>query len=477
MNPERQEILHTQNERLAHLELDPEFDRKIDELYSMLPDYLLNDNKPLYIPLEPIDSTITARSLLEQIIPRFFVQGPVHKNMTDSTEYPYCDNIHIKRTLDEEISHEASSMYFDSKINSNPAMRGKSNSCQIRLNNVLPIQINSNNYIVKRLTRFTLVDKYDYNFIASGCDRRIDDSGETFAKERNDDCEYRELFTCLIFSHYLRKLYGNICPKIYGVLLVPKSDPYITREIYIIQEPMDETSEQWIFKEKTLSQLKKYIEDMIFLNICLHSKPIPQKLLKRFPDIIYPKTISNKTQWERIIKSSGQEPELFLYFYDCKMDNVMIDIDGNWRIIDIDGLLITTGIEPTMLNTDYNPLMCVFSKGFKYFGGKFDFYNALRLVKIINDKKEEIIQQFGTDHQVSIRKNLEAIKKYMNYIINLDKKYTEEDDSPIEIFEEYQKINEEEYGATGGGKNISNKYKQKYLKYKQKYLQLKNSVN
>jgi hypothetical protein len=454
--------------------LDNDFDNLIDRIYNFEMNYLLNENNsPKIIDLYPRENNFNSRQIIDTVINNFFSSGkPIHKNMVVNDGL--CENANIKLTLDEEIEfEEKNSTFFQNKIDRKPENRGKSNTCVIRLNNVLPIQVDGKNFIVKRLTRFSEIDKHNYNFIGSACKSTGARKDETtkqitgVSKMRNDECEYKELFTCLVFSHYLRKMYGEMCPKIYGILLIPKLDPYVKKEIYILQEPMSQTAEDWLRTDKTMPEIKNFIVNLIYLHYFLHHNRIPQKLVERYKYIIFPKSADNYSQW------LDKTQNLYLSFYDCKYDNVMIDTKGNWRIIDIDGLLISDEIK--LNDPQKNPLLCAFNdlqvdvSMYQTTVGPnlikfFENTNPKIIIGVLDNFNDREIEDYFTDNQITVNKIkmfIGELKNKINYLCNGLCTIVDEPGAycPNPILQ-----------TQSGG------YYKKYLKYKNKYLDLKKNI-
>ena len=292
--------IFSKTETFENITLDTEFDEMIDNLYKNHMSYLLNENNnSLYIQL---DKSFDFSQNLDEILKQFFgVKEEIHKNMHNDDMCKY----EIKKTLDDEINYENNINGMDKKLTKNEGDRGRSNTCMIRLNNVKSVNIinnnnNNNRFIIKRLTRFKITDKYDYNFIGSNCpnwDLNVNKDKNKKSNLREDECEFRELFNCIVLSHYLIKQYGDICPKIYGLFLVPKKDPYVKNEIYIIQEQMDKTVDVWLSIDRTKDELKNFVNSMIKLDFVLHNKKIPTSLVNRFDYIFYPKANNNHHVW------------------------------------------------------------------------------------------------------------------------------------------------------------------------------------
>jgi hypothetical protein len=183
---------------------------------------------------------------------------------------------------------------------------------------------------------------------------------------RDDECKHRELFNNLIFSYYLNQMYGNILPKVYGVVIV-NNNAFVEQEIYIISEKMHQTAEDWFVS-------------MIYLNECIHKNPIPESLVEEFKQIIYQKDKDNHLVYQQN-KNPGDK--LFLRFYDCKLDNIMIDQTGIWKIIDIDGV---NAYDYSSLDvSDVNFLVC----GLNFQNALFD--PSLRIYhKLIESNLEKI---------------------------------------------------------------------------------------
>lgn len=464
--------------------LDNDFDNLIDRIYNFEMNYLINENNsPKIIDLYPKENNFNSKQIIDTIINKFFMsQIPIHKNMVNER---LCNNANIKLTLDEEINfEERNSSFFVQKIDKKPENMGKSNICAIRLNNVLPFQLDGKNFIVKRLTRFAEVNKHDYNFIGSACNSsgaRKDKKSQKvlgISKLRNDECEYKELFTCLVFSHYLRKIYGDMCPKIYGLILIPKLDPYVKKEIYIIQEPMTQTAEDWLLNDKTIPDIKDFIVNLVYLHYFLHYNRIPKKLVERYKYIIFPKSANNYSEWTNKDESGNKDKNLYLHFYDCKYDNVMIDTKGNWRIIDIDGLFISD--ESKIKNPQKNPLLCAFVDHYIFgaseyeksftLGSKIDNFlkthNPKIIIGVLNSFNDSEVKTYFTDNQ-------DTVNTIKTFIHDLKEKLNDLCNGSRNINNLYcpNLPNQSNPQVHIGG------YYEKYLKYKNKYLKLKNAIN
>ena len=440
----------SKTETFENITLDSEFDEMIDKLYMNHMSYLLNENNDsLYIQL---DKSFDFSQKLDEILKQFFdVNEKIHKNMHNDDMCKY----QIKKTLDDEINYENNINGMYNKLTKNEGDRGRSNTCMIRLNNVKSFNNNNNNnnnnnrFIIKRLTRFKITDKYDYNFIGSNCpnwDLNVNKDINKKSNLREDECEFRELFNCIVLSHYLIKHYGDICPKIYGLFLVPKKDPYVKNEIYIIQEQMNKTVDVWLSENKTEDELKNFVNSMIKLDFVLHNKKIPTSLVNRFDYIFYPKANNNHLEWVK--------QDLYLAFYDCKYDNIMIDFNGNWRIIDIDGIIFTE--QNNIDKQDKNPSTCIFNNcdlGVNYPFMSDELKKALNvnnipsLEKIVNQYNDADIQNLGGNNYINIIKTIIDIIKKQYFNLNINNLMI--------------------------GVGYNNIYYNKYLKYKNKYVELK----
>ena len=504
--------------------LDHWFDDIIDEIKNKYIPYVLDESNPVL--LVNFNKSVRIQGMFNQAIDALFTNA-VHKNMRHDGATPECDK-EIKRTLEDEMAYEKKNFKLNLKrIDTEPESRGQSNGCAIRLNNVLPVKFGTDpvkekdySFIVKRFTRFTTINKHDLNFIGSKCPASLKTDLYFFNEEtkgrdgkvksekksifRNNECEFREFFTCLILSHYLRKMYGNVCPQIYGFYLIPKYivnyfngkeviRREIKHEIIVIEEKMEFTLEQ--FLKKNLNELdeksrrekfNKIIQDLIYLNFALHYNTIPKQLVQRFSFVLFP----NDENLSTYIESR----KLYLSFFDCKLDNIMIDSDGNWRIIDIDGIMISDSSK--LEKFDKNPLLCGLDTS-RFFNGLADNVNFVNNLKrmsevlktdyqlnVIRFTDETYINSISVD-SVSINpkftlnvNNVDSGISVSNVINNIKKIFDVRTDEiarqiATQIICLYIYINQDgpmtEY--TGGGSFYT-----KYIKYKTKYLNLKKKI-
>lgn len=105
----------------------------------------------------------------------------------------------------------------------------------------------------------------------------------------------------------------------------------------------------------------------------------------KYPYIYFPTETKNSTDFK---KWNNTNKELYFAFYDCKGDNVMIDKDGNWRMIDIDGLFYYT--EKTLGRGSDVPLstglpFCIFNNCYSLFCLDPVMKNTLEIMKTNNN--------------------------------------------------------------------------------------------
>lgn len=324
---------HPINANLRTFQLDDTFDNTIFEIYNYINqiDGEFKTKTPGFriFNLSELDLTNIENTILNKY---FNSTTLLHKNMVSS---PMC-NYQIKSTLDEEIEYE--NKHFGTKMKLNKNNIGHTNSCALRLNNVVPINHSGNNFIIKRYTRLESSIKKDINFLGSAC--RINPrTGEniTLSDFSDEKCEHKELFICLILSKYLRVLYGNICPKIYGLVVINNINfmgKEIQQEIFLISEKMDKTLDDWLRIGHSQEDMDRFVQQTTYITDCIQTNHLPDILTSRFREILYPHD-SNKNSldyWHR------EDRKIYLFFYDCKPDNIMIDSTNNWRLIDVDGL-------------------------------------------------------------------------------------------------------------------------------------------
>ncbi len=330
--------------------LDPIFDAKVELLFKMLITDKYLENPANAITFVKFDDTFNEANSFEQIIATFFRTGKkVHKNMDQTKGAILCAQNNVKDTLAEQIALEMThpTIFTKDLTVAGSDNDGGSNACSIRLNNVHPVNLGAGSYVVKRLTRFTPVPKHNLNFIGSICKK----AGRPTNIFADNECEYNELFNCVILSHYLNVMYHSICPKIYGMWLVPnyEIDPAknmkLTREVFIIEEAMMITAENWLMISHNDAEIKDMITDFAYLGVCANEMKLPISLVAKYPYIF-----------------GGNE---YIYFGDCKEDNIMLDVTGTWRIIDVDGIRTTSGRDLTPYGQSWEifPLTCLYPFG------------------------------------------------------------------------------------------------------------------
>jgi hypothetical protein len=233
-------------------------------------------------------------------------------------------------------------------------------------------------------------------------------------------------------------------------------------------------------------KFNKIIQDLIYLNFALHYNTIPKQLVQRFSFVLFP----NDENLSTYIESR----KLYLSFFDCKLDNIMIDSDGNWRIIDIDGIMISDSSK--LEKFDKNPLLCGLDTS-RFFNGLADNVNFVNNLKrmsevlktdyqlnVIRFTDETYINSISVD-SVSINpkftlnvNNVDSGISVSNVINNIKKIFDVRTDEiarqiATQIICLYIYINQDgpmtEY--TGGGSFYT-----KYIKYKTKYLNLKKKI-
>jgi hypothetical protein len=304
--------------------LNQQFDRKMDEIISEV--NKLDDpptNNDDYYKLISFDQTIND-NIIDMVIKKYFEENTKLHSIPSVIKKmnPDC-NRDPKNTYQEEIEHSR-------QHNIREPTKGSSGDCQMRLNNVHVLEYNRNNYVIKRMTRFSDKDSDDFNFIGSECDMN---------NKKKAICEHKELFYNLILSYYLREIGGDkICPKIYGVIIVkkkniPAKNYTVKNEIFIISEKMEKTLEDLM--ESTLSNeaIKNLIISIVRNRIFMSYNRVHPSLIKKYANVLMYEDGSE-------IYNNSDIYNKYLYFYDCKQDNIMIDNQNFVRIIDIDGVML-----------------------------------------------------------------------------------------------------------------------------------------
>ena len=329
-------------------------------------------------------------------------------------------------------------------------------------NNVLPVNINGQNLIVKRLTRFNTQAKNDKNFIGSKCEPNPKEKNifNLIAPIRNDECEYKEVFTNIVLSYYLNQMYGNICPKTYAVLVITSNDK-VNHEVYIISESMRQTLDDWLeIGSKSQDEINTLVGQMLYISDCLHINHLPDILVDRFKYILFTTYETKNFRQYELTKKPNEK--VYIKFGDCKGDNIMIDENSKWRVIDVDGFRLYKD-ELKMLNSsrevnenymDSSLLSC----GFDF--RMVDFYPAYKT------RYDKLVANGNLDKMVYAIQNLSSLPDIQTYLsdtrileLNLYIDALTERLKPVQYDNKYLK------------------YKNKYLKYKNKYLQLKNKQN
>jgi hypothetical protein len=432
---------------LDYFSLDENYNRKIDQIYEML-NNPNSDFKNQTISSNTISlfDTIDLTGIETNIMQRFFTSGiNLHKNMLPEQNCQY----EPRRTLDEEIQYELDHNLLPA-ISRDPNNVAQLNICATRLNNVQVVNFNGTNYIVKRLTRFTEKQRRDIDFIGSKCgklekeqmSKGFKNLQNTVSQFRDTECEFKELFTNLVLTYYLNQIYGNISPITYGVLIVNRNQ-YTEQEVFLISETMTVTVEQWFVNEISQLEIDDWFINMIYLSDCIHLNPLPKQLVERFSWLLYPYEFKNSRYYQLTKKETSN---VFIHFYDCKLDNIMKDSNNKWRVIDVDGLMTAT--EPKTLGQNYLSV-CLLSCGLDFSSVAFGINTNLFTILSDNGNLEKIrnsISRYDTLPNIdrligSVRKREYAdliIQKFLEMITPVNDFYT------------------------------------KYIKYKNKYLKLKN---
>ena len=447
--------------------IEPEFRENVRRLWEYIavnndprnptrsPEFYRDDGDLIkYFQFDNSDGVNIDQQLFQDIMNLFFPVGWTGANLHNIMHAEeYCsedEDYRIDNTYEEQKRRDDNIDHMIKKIGDYP---GKTNDCNIRLKSVKIIQRQPVNIGIKRLTRFNIKCKTNTNYYGSGCyNKNITD---VFRGDNKDECEFKELFTGILMSKYLRKVYGNIIPKYYGLITVKKHNlrpgDKITHEIYCVYEAMNKTYQDWIqeydedsYKSLlTLDELKTFLIRNNFLYDCLNFLPIHNLYIREFSYIFQNYFINN------VLPAS-----IYSVFYDCKVDNIMIDNNNIWRIIDIDGLRYT---DERILKNDEHPSICLAS-GHDYLEvpEKKQIYNIISFIDDSNDVK---ILNILKNAIIDVRDNSLQLMYKNTRLHEIREKYVDMVHS---------------YDALTQGSN--NRYYKKYLKYKAKYMKLKNML-
>lgn len=248
----------------------------------------------------------------------------------------------------------------------------------------------------------------------------------------NDEFEFRELFTNLILTNYLINIYGNaagpaksfICPKHYGLLFVPSytsnNGPYkgktVTGDVFFIQEAMKETFDDWVKKDRTTSEMLKFIEYGEYLDNCLNYNEILPAYTQ-----MYAKFIKYQDNPPEVWDGTQQ---IFIRSADCKGDNIMINADGDWKFIDIDGMQYSrnpSNSKSTYVINDQvsglSPFSCIFNPSLVGSGDPIVISNLKKILLPSNNRSENSLQINKLINKTRLKKVFNVIAKQMREII------------------------------------------------------------